>query len=54
MALQQRQPSVKILLDVTFEVLTAVKMWIVVSWVVASCGLVDGYQPLGETSCLHL
>jgi hypothetical protein len=37
-----------------FEVLTAVKMSILVFWVVTQCGLVGRYQRFGGTYCLHL
>lgn len=37
-----------------FQVHTAVKISIIVFWVVMSCGLVDGYQRLGGTYPLHL
>jgi hypothetical protein len=35
-------------------VLTAVKMHMVVLWVVTQCGLLCGYQRLCGTYCLHL
>jgi hypothetical protein len=38
----------------TFEVLTAVKMWIMVLWVMTPCSLVDGYQRFGESCRFHL
>jgi hypothetical protein len=37
-----------------FEVLMAVKMSMLVSWVVTPYGLVGRYQRLGGTYCLHL
>jgi hypothetical protein len=37
-----------------FEVLTAVKMSMLVFWVVKPNGLVGRYQRFGETSCVHL
>jgi hypothetical protein len=37
-----------------FEVLTAVKMSMLVFWVVMPCGLVGKYQRFGGTYCLHL
>jgi hypothetical protein len=37
-----------------FEVLTAVKISIVVFWVVTPCSLVGGYQLLGGTYRLHI
>jgi hypothetical protein len=37
-----------------FAVLTAVKMSMLVFWVVTPCGLVCKYQPAGGTYCLHL
>jgi hypothetical protein len=36
-----------------YEVLTAVKMAMLVFWVVTSCGLGNRYQRFGETYCLH-
>jgi hypothetical protein len=39
---------------VRFEVLTAVKMSMLVFWVVTPCGLVRRYQRFGETYCLQL
>jgi hypothetical protein len=36
------------------EVLTAVRMSILVLWIVTPCGLVGTYQRFGETYCLHL
>jgi hypothetical protein len=36
-----------------FEVLTALKMSILVKWVVTPCGLVGRYQRFGGTYCLH-
>jgi uncharacterized membrane protein YqjE len=38
----------------TFEVLTVVKMTMLVIWVVTPCGLVGRYQRFGQTYCLHL
>jgi hypothetical protein len=37
-----------------FEVLTAVKMLIVVFWVMTLCDLVGGYQHFRGKYCLHL
>jgi hypothetical protein len=37
-----------------FEVLTAVKMLMVVFWVVTPCGLVGGYQHFRGTYCLYI
>jgi hypothetical protein len=37
-----------------FGLLTAMKMSMVVFWVVTSCGLVGGCQRFGGTYCLHL
>jgi hypothetical protein len=37
-----------------FEVLTAVKMLMLVFWIVTPCGLVGRYQRFGGTYCLHL
>jgi hypothetical protein len=39
---------------VSSEVLTTVKMSMLVFWVVMPCGLVGRYQRFGETHCLHL
>jgi hypothetical protein len=39
---------------VRFEVLTAVKISILVFWVVTSCGLVGRYRHFGGTYCLDL
>jgi hypothetical protein len=39
---------------VRFEVLTAVKMAMLVIWVVTPCGLVGRQRQFGETYCLHL
>jgi len=33
---------------------TAVKIYIVILWVVMPCSVVVGYQPFGGPSCLHL
>jgi hypothetical protein len=41
-------------LSVKFEVLKAVKVWIVVFWIVMPCGLAYGYQRFGETHSLRL
>jgi hypothetical protein len=37
-----------------FEVITAVKMPIVIYWIVTPCGLAGGYQRLGGICHLHL
>jgi hypothetical protein len=37
-----------------FEILTEVKMSMVVLWVMAPSGPVDGYEGFGGTYCLHL
>lgn len=37
-----------------FEVFTAVKMWIVVFWVVAPCSIVGGYLRFGGKYRRHL
>jgi hypothetical protein len=37
-----------------FEVITAVRMAMLLFWVVTSCGLVGKYQRFGETYCLQL
>jgi hypothetical protein len=37
-----------------FEVCTAIKMSIVVFWVVTACGLVGGYQRFEKKYRLHL
>jgi hypothetical protein len=37
-----------------FEVLTAVKTFILFFWVVTQCRLIGGYQRFGETYCHHL
>jgi hypothetical protein len=42
------------LYDLRSEVLTAVKMSMLVFWVVTPCGLVNGYQRFGGTYRLHL
>jgi hypothetical protein len=39
---------------VRFEILKAVKIWIVVFWVMMLCSIVDGYQCFGGTYHLHL
>jgi hypothetical protein len=41
-------------LDVRFLVPTAVKIHVVVFWVVAPCNVVVGYQRFGGLYCLHL
>jgi hypothetical protein len=41
-------------LDIRFEVLTAVKMPMLVIWVLMQCGLVGGYHCFVGTYCLHL
>jgi hypothetical protein len=40
--------------DMKFEVLPAVKMSMLVFWVVTPCGLAVRYQRLRGTYCLHL
>jgi hypothetical protein len=50
-------PTIKIntlVNDVKFEVLTAVKILMLVFWVVRPCGLVGRYQHFVGTYCLHL
>jgi hypothetical protein len=37
-----------------FEVLTEVKISILIFWVVTQCGLVNRNQRFGRTYCLHL
>jgi hypothetical protein len=37
-----------------FEVLTAVKMSMLLFWIVTPCGLVGRYQGFGGTYCFHL
>jgi hypothetical protein len=37
-----------------FDVLTVVKMWMLVFWIVTPWGLVGGYQRCGGTCCLNL
>jgi hypothetical protein len=37
-----------------FEIFTAMKIWIVVFWVVTLCSLGDGYQRFGGVYRLHL
>jgi hypothetical protein len=37
-----------------FDVLTAVRMSMLLLWVVTPCELVGRYQRFGETYCLHL
>jgi hypothetical protein len=41
-------------IDMRFEVLTAVKMSMLVFWVVTPCELVDRHQRFGGAYCLHL
>jgi hypothetical protein len=36
------------------EVLTAVKMTMVIFWAVTQCDFVGGYQSFGGTHCIHL
>jgi hypothetical protein len=40
--------------DIKFEVLTVVKMSLLVLWVVTLCGLIHRYLCFGETYCLHV
>jgi hypothetical protein len=40
--------------SVTFEILTAVKIPMMVFWAMMPCGPVGGYQRFGGTYCLHL
>jgi hypothetical protein len=40
--------------NMRFEVLVAVKMSVLVFWLVTPCGFVGRYQHFGETYCLHL
>jgi hypothetical protein len=51
-AANDHQPTLAYYID-RFEVLTAVKMLIVVFWVVTPCSLVGGYQRLGGTYSFH-
>jgi hypothetical protein len=37
-----------------YEVLTAVRISMLVFWVITPCALVARYQHFGETCCLHL
>jgi hypothetical protein len=39
--------------NLRFEVLTAVKMQMLVLWVVTPCGLVGKYQGFGAIYCVH-
>jgi hypothetical protein len=39
---------------IRFEVYTAMKMLMLVFWVVMPCGLVDRCKRFGRTYCLHL
>jgi hypothetical protein len=39
---------------VKFEIFTALKMSVLVFWVVTSCGLTGSYQISGEACCHHL
>jgi hypothetical protein len=39
--------------EVRFEVLTAMKVSMLVFWVVSPCGLIGRYQSFGGTYCIH-
>jgi len=41
-------------MNATFEVFTAVKIQVEISWVVISCGVVGGYRNFGRPCCLVL
>jgi hypothetical protein len=48
------QLEINVITEMSFELLVAVRIKIIVSWDVAPCNIVQEYQRYGETCCLHL